>query len=110
MDQALRRAYGVTEAGFELTWRAATRRRYGALAMFADVSLAIVVLLAVVLPLWLVRRQRDRRRLAALRAADELQERRERRAALQAMLDAAAQGPWPPGDGTAGPGNENLIN
>ena len=32
LDQALRRSFGVTEAGFEARWRASTRRRYGALA------------------------------------------------------------------------------
>jgi hypothetical protein len=109
MDQALRRAYGVTEAGFELKWRAGARRRYGALAVFADISLAVLLMLAVVLPLWVIRRQRDRHRLGLMRAADELQERRERNAALQAILDGGAGAPPPPEKG-AGPGNDDLIN
>jgi hypothetical protein len=109
MDQALRRAYGVTEAGFELKWRAGARRRYGALAVFADISLAVLLMLAVVLPLWVIRRQRDRHRLGLMRAADELQERRERNAALQAILDGGAGASPPPEEGTR-PGNENIIN
>src|SRR3990172_12641110 len=34
LDQAIRRAYGMTETDFETRWKAATRRRYGALAFF----------------------------------------------------------------------------
>ena len=102
MDQAMRRAYGVTEASFETQWKARTRRRYGALALFADVSFAALLFLAVVGPLWLMRRQRDRRRLAVMRAADEVQERREREDVLQALLYGQAETPSapPPGDGT----------
>ncbi len=102
MDQAMRRAYGVTEASFETQWKARTRRRYGALALFADVSFAALLFLAVVGPLWLMRRQRDRRRLATMRAADEVQERREREDVLQALLYGQAETPSapPPGDGT----------
>lgn len=102
MDQAMRRAYGVTEASFETQWKASTRRRYGALALFADVSFAALLFLAVVGPLWLLRRQRDRRRLDLMRAADEVQERRAREDVLQALLYGQAETPPmpPPGDGT----------
>jgi hypothetical protein len=89
-DQALRRAYGVTEAEFEVRWKSATRRRYGALALVADVTLAALLVLLVIGPLWVIRRQRDARRLAALRAADEAQERRERVSALEAILAGTA--------------------
>ena len=102
MDQAMRRAYGVTEASFEIQWKASTRRRYGALALFADVSFAALLFLAVVGPLWLMRRQRDRRRLDLMRAADEVQERRAREDVLQALLYGQAETPpMPhPEDGT----------
>ena len=102
MDQAMRRAYGVTEASFEIQWKASTRRRYGALALFADVSFAALLFLAVVGPLWLMRRQRDRRRLDLMRAADEVQERRAREDVLQALLYGQAETPPmpPPEDGT----------
>lgn len=115
MDQALRRAYGVTEAGFEVQWKSTTRRRYGALALVADLSFGAALFLAVMWPLWLLRRQRDRRRMALMRAADELQERRERDAMLQAILGAIAEGRGtprtgpPPGAGDDA-GNDDLIN
>jgi peptidase MA superfamily protein len=111
LDQALRRAYGVTETGFETRWKGETRRRYGALALFADVTFGALLFLAILGPLWLTRRQRDRRRLAVMRAADEAQERREREDALHTLLYGEAEAPPqpPPGDGTK-PGNENLIN
>ncbi len=85
-DLALRRAYGITQATFEIQWKASTRRRYGALALFVDASFGILLFLAVIGPLWVMRRQRDARRMALMRTADELQERREREEALQALL------------------------
>jgi hypothetical protein len=102
MDQALRQAFGVTETGFETRWQAATRRRYGALALFADISFAAGLLAAVVLPFWLVRRRRDRTRLAHMRAAEEREERREREEALHLLLygDGAPPGVPPPDGGT----------
>lgn len=110
MDEALRRAYGVTESGFENSWRSTTRRRYGALAMLADLTFSAALFLALVGPLWVIRRRRDRRRMAQLRAADDLQERREREDAQDVLLyGARATPPSPSGDGTK-PGNENLIN
>jgi hypothetical protein len=109
LDQALRRAYGVTEPAFEARWKSGTRRRYGALAIFADISVAVLVFLAILAPLWAIRRQRDRQRLAIMRAADELQERREREDELHALLYGEGNGQSLPGDGTK-PGNENLIN
>lgn len=116
MDQALRQAYGVTEAGFESRWRSTTRRRFGALALVADLSFGAALLLAIVWPLWLLRRQRDRRRMELMRAAEQLQEWRERDAVLQAILGPPAGGVrGPPTDGTKNggegdPGNDNLIN
>jgi hypothetical protein len=106
MDMALRRAYGLTQAEFELRWRSATRRRYGALALFADVTLAALFLLLLVGPLWVMRRQRDRRRLAVLRAADEAQERRERESALASLLGEVSPQPPAPGGGIGPPGGD----
>jgi peptidase MA superfamily protein len=107
-DMALRRAYGITEAAFEMQWKSTTRRRYGALAIFADISVSVLLFLAILAPLWAIRRQRDRRRLAQMRVADEIQERREREDALHALLFGEG-GQAPPDHGTK-PGNENLIN
>jgi hypothetical protein len=61
----------------------------------------------VIAPFWVIRRRRDRARMAAMRAADELQDRREREDALHALLYGQTD---PPPDGGTKPGNENLIN
>jgi hypothetical protein len=110
-DQALRRAYGVTETEFEARWKSATRRRYGALALVADVTLAALLVLVVIGPLWVIRRQRDSRRLAVLRAADEAQERRERESALAAILGVTAmpQQPAPEVPADPAPGRRNPL-
>jgi len=75
-DAAVRAAYGMTAAQFEATWRARTRQRYGALVVGANVSLVTVVGLVLFAPFWLVRRRRDRARLAAMRAADAAEDAR----------------------------------
>jgi hypothetical protein len=92
LDRAMRAAYGMTLEGFEVVWRARTRRRYGALALFADVTVGAVILLALIGPLYVARRRRDRARLARMRAAEEDQERRDRESAMAALL-AGLDGP-----------------
>ncbi len=99
-DRAVRSAFGITGEAFEKRWRAQTRRRYGAIAVFADVTVATLLLLVVLVPLWVMRRRRDGRRLEALRAADAVAEQRalEERAVIDALLgevvrDADAGGP-----------------
>jgi hypothetical protein len=86
MDVAVRRAFGVTLAGFEQSFQSRTRRRYGALALMADLSLVFFVLGVLTLPLFLARRARQRRRLAVLLAAEAAAERAERESALAALL------------------------
>ena len=83
-DLAVRQAYGITATAFEKQWQERTRRRYGALALVANLSLATSVFLVAFLPLFISRRRRDRRRLEAMRAADAAAEREAR--ALAAML------------------------
>jgi hypothetical protein len=94
LDLAVRRAFGVTLAGFERDFQSRTRQRYGALALVADLSLVLVVLTILLLPFYFVRRARDRRRLAALLAADAAAEREGDRAlaALLAELGIGASG------------------
>ncbi len=87
-DAAVRQAYGVTAAAYERQWQERTRRRYGVLALVTNLSLATSAFLLFFLPLWIARRRRDRRRLEALRAADEAAEREER--ALAALLGEGA--------------------
>ncbi len=88
MSRAVRRAYGITVERFEERWQSRTRRVYGGLALFTDLTLAMVVTAALVLPLCVVRRRRDRERLTAMRAADEAAEREVVEGALAAMLAA----------------------
>jgi hypothetical protein len=86
LDRAVRETYGITLSGFEQRWRQRTRRRYGALGIVGNFTLAGVILMLAVLPLYVARRQRDRRRLAALLAADEAAERAARASAIEALL------------------------
>ncbi len=86
LDAAMRQAYGITLDGFEKRWQQRTGLRYGALAIAADLTLATLVLLALLGPLWWMRRRRDRQRLATMRAADAAAEARERASAIDAML------------------------
>jgi len=86
MDAAVRQAFGITLAGFEKEYRSRTRRRYGALALVADMSLVSLVLMILVLPFFLARRSRDKRRLTAMLAADAVAEQAERESALAALL------------------------
>ncbi|MBX9927283.1 MAG: hypothetical protein K2X99_00090 [Gemmatimonadaceae bacterium] len=89
LDPAIRRAYGMTATAFEDRWRGIVRRRFGALALVADLSVGAVLLLLVLLPAWVERRRRDRRRLEAMRMAEAEQERRDRESALAALLGVA---------------------
>jgi peptidase MA superfamily protein len=91
MDLAMRRAYGLTKSGFESQWRSRTMRRYGVLAVVANLSLLFALLGLLLLPLFLVRRGRDRRRLAELRAADAVSDRAMRASSLDALLGAALE-------------------
>jgi hypothetical protein len=99
LDRALRSADGLTLAGFEQLWQERTRRRYGALALLSDVTVAGLLSLMVVFPLYAARRQRDRRRMAQLIAADEVAERAARASAIDELLH---------GDDGAGPGREPV--
>jgi hypothetical protein len=88
-EKGVRGAYGLTGEGFEKHWRAQTRTRYGALSFVTNVSVAVGLFALVLVPLFIIRRRRDRRKLEAMRAADALQESEARQSALQAILDGA---------------------
>lgn len=85
-ERAIRQAYGVTSQQLFDEWRRRVRLRYGMLALVGDAALLGALLLVLVGPIWLVRRRRDRRKLAALRAADLALEQRERALQLAALL------------------------
>lgn len=87
MDRAVRAAYGITEVAFDQRWRARTMRRYGALALLANLSVVFGLIGIIILPLYAVRLRRKRRRLAAMIAADEAAERAARESALEALLE-----------------------
>lgn len=89
MDVAMRKAFGITQSGFEADWRARTMRRYGALAVLANLSLLFALLAFLLLPLLWVRRRRDARRMTALRAIEAENERVSRTSTLDALLSAA---------------------
>ena len=101
MDRALRSAYGLTLPAFEDQWQRHTRRRYGALAAVADITLAFSLLLLPLIPLWIARRRRDRRRMAALRAADVEAERRAAESVLDELLRPPPAAPPPSGEATS---------
>ncbi|MEP6992859.1 MAG: hypothetical protein ABJA80_18120 [bacterium] len=86
LDGAVRKAFGVTLSGFEKQYQERTSRRYGGLALFADLSIAMLALMILLLPFILARRARDRRRLQAMIAADEAAERAERQGVIAMLL------------------------
>ena len=90
MEIALRSAYGMTGAQFDRYWQQRTRRQYGALALVANLSLVGGIFGLLLGPLFWNRRRRDRRRLEAMRAADEAQDRALRESALAALLAATS--------------------
>jgi hypothetical protein len=85
-DRALREAYGLTTSSFDTYWHQQVRGRYGAFALFADLSLFFGVFGLMLGPLFWARRRRDRRRLDVMRQADAAQEAAARRSALEALL------------------------
>jgi hypothetical protein len=92
LDAAVRQAFGVTLSGFEKEFQGRTKRRYGGLALFADLSIVMLVLTLLILPFLFARRARDRRRLDAMLAADEAADKAERESAI-AMLIGEAPSP-----------------
>ena len=85
-DLAMRSAYGVTLPEFERLWQDRTRRRYGGLALMADLTLASLLVLGPLVPLYIARRRRDRRRMAALREAEAEAERQTVASAIDELL------------------------
>jgi hypothetical protein len=99
MDAAVRQAFGMTMSGFEREFQSRVRRRYGALALFADLTLVFLVTGLALLPFFVARRARDRRRLRDLLAADAAAERAERESILSVLLGPDPVAP----EGSSGP-------
>src|SRR5665213_3170170 len=96
MDRAMRQAFGITQSGFEAEWRTRTMRRYGALAVAANLSVLFALLAFMLVPLLWVRRRRDSRRMAVLQAVEAANDRAARSSALDALLASALNTPAPP--------------
>ncbi|MDB4907522.1 MAG: hypothetical protein JWO05_2306 [Gemmatimonadetes bacterium] len=96
MERALRSAFGVTEGEFEGQWQSRTRRRYGALALAGDLTVVGLVFTLLLLPLWVMRRRRDRARMSAMQAADAAAERADRESMLAELLRESNPPPTPP--------------
>ncbi len=92
MDKAVRQAFNITLSGFEKEFQQRTSRRYGGLALFADLSLAMLALTVLLLPFLFARRARDRGRMRAMIAADEAADRAEQRSAIAALLSQITDG------------------
>ncbi len=97
MDAAMRAAYTITFDGFEKRWQARTRRRFGGLALVADLAIVGVGILSVLLPLQQAQRRRRRQRLDQLREAEASAERTRREKALEEILREVPSGQQPGG-------------
>ena len=86
LDVAIRRAFGMTLAGFEKEFQKRVQRRYGLLALVANLSLVFLVTGVALLPFFASRRARDRRRLREMLAADAAAEQAERDSIIAVML------------------------
>jgi hypothetical protein len=86
LERAFRQAYGMTSAGFEQRWRDRTRLQYGVLALLGNMTIAGLLLLFVLTPLYVLRKRRDRARLEKMRAADAAADQAARESALEALL------------------------
>jgi hypothetical protein len=91
LDRAVRTAYGITLGGFEARWQRRTRRRYGVIAIAAELTVVTTVLLMVILPFYIARRRRDRERMNALVAADRTADARTDEALAAFLADSAAE-------------------
>ena len=98
MDVAMRSAYAITFDAFEKRWQARTRRRFGALALVADLAIVGIGIVAVLVPLQQARRRRVRQRLALMREAEAVAERAQREKALEEIL-RETPAPRRPGNG-----------
>lgn len=88
LERAMRQAYAMTVADFERYWRQRTRSRYGALALVSNLTLAVLLLLFVLTPLYVARRRRDRRRLERMIEAEAVAEKAQQTAIDDLLEDS----------------------
>jgi hypothetical protein len=94
-ERAMRSAFGLTSAGFEKRWRDRTRAQYGVLALVSNLTIAGLLVLFVLAPLYIIRRRRDRERLRRMKEAEALADQAARESALEALLGGVSP---PPGE------------
>ena len=104
MEKGIRQAYAMTGEQFEAHWKARTRSRYGALSLVTNVSAVFGLFGVILLPLYVSRRRRDRRKLDAMRAQDLAQDEAARASVLQALLDTGSEA-----GGDAGPDGDEVV-
>ena len=69
-EASLREVYVLSSPQFERLWRAHVKRRFGWFQVIAQTAFMWVIAALLVVALFVVRRRRDRARMAQLRAAD----------------------------------------
>jgi hypothetical protein len=86
LERALRQTYGLTLAAYEQQWTRRTRAQYGLLSLFSNLTIAALIFLVILAPLYVARRRRDRKRLEKMRETEAAAEEAARRSALEALL------------------------
>ena len=76
----------------------------GALSLVTNVSAVFGLFGVILLPLYVSRRRRDRRKLDAMRAQDLAQDEAARASVLQALLDTGSEA-----GGDAGPDGDEVV-
>lgn len=85
-ERALRQAYGLTSGGLERQWDRHMRAQYGWLSLASNLTIATLIFLVLLAPLYVMRRRRDRKRLEQMREADAAAEAAARDSALEELL------------------------
>ena len=89
-ELALRQAYGLTSGGLERQWSRTMRAQYGWLSLAGNITIATLIFLFILAPLYVMRRRRDRKRLEKMREADAAAEAAARQSALEELLGGGA--------------------
>ncbi len=69
-DAAFRAVYGLTVGQFEEDWRAHVKRSYGWTVLLGQSAFFWLVLAVALVAFWIIRRRRDRAKMAKLRATE----------------------------------------
>jgi hypothetical protein len=91
-ERALRRAYGLSTSGFESQWSRRMRAQYGLLALVGNLTVATLLFLVLLAPLYVTRRRRDRRRLQRMRESEAAAEAAAKQSALDELLGGDSGG------------------